>query len=358
MSAARHLRTAMITSLRPRCGIADYSRMLVDELARHVDVAWIAAPDAFAPVMNEADVVHIQHQYFLFGGVAPWKNTFCRLADQITAPVVVTVHEFVPPSGNMVKRMAISSTNRAQFGHPAIRAFIVHTEADRQSLISCGVAPDRIECVPHPVPPRPYMPPRSEARRKLRLDDRFVVTIFGFLSRRKGHLIAIGALRHLPSNVHLILAGGKHPDDRTGYVDELRAAVAQAGVGDRATITGYLEPDEAAAIMSATDLVLAPFMTGSGSGSMAYAFSCGKPIVASAIAANVEIHRRCPEALALVNDVSPIELAKAVAQLQHDAAALARLAEGSARYATLFPYSRMAEDTVRIYERIAKRSQR
>lgn len=352
---ARRLRLAMITSLRPQCGVADYSRLLVDALRHRVEVAWVAPPDGFAPIMNEADVIHIQHQYFLFGGVAPWKNTFSRLADQIAAPAVMTVHEFVPPGGPLPRRMAIASTNRAQFGHPAIRAFIVHTENDRENLISSGVHRDRIHILPMPVPPRPTLPSRSEARKRLGVEDCFVLTIFGFLARRKGHLIAIEAMQHLPSNVRLFLAGGRHPDDRTGYAEELQSKLAEAHVTDRVRITGYLQPEDVATVMAATDLVLAPFTSGSGSASLAMAFACGKPVVASAIASNIEIQRRCPGSVSLVPPGDAADLAAAVGQLQRDARALTRLTEGALRYSNQFTFARMAEETLRIYEHVAER---
>lgn len=354
----RRLRVAMVTSLRTQCGVADYSRYLMDELAALVEVAWVAPPDGFADVMNEADVVHIQHQYFLFGGVAPWKNTFTSLADRVTAPAVMTVHEFVPPAGNLLRRMAIGSVNRAQFTHPAIKGLVVHTEADRENLVSAGVTLDRIHVMPHPVPPRPVLPPRTEARAELGVEGSFVLTVYGFLARRKGHLIAIEAMRQLPNNTVLLLAGGRHPDDRTSYVDELRAAISAARLDERVRITGYLGSMETARVMAATDLVLAPFTSGSGSGSLAYAFACGKPVVASAIPANIEIQRRVPGSLALVPPNDPAELASAITRLQRDGRALTRLTEGSLRYAAQHTYARLAEQTVALYHRIAESSTR
>lgn len=351
-ASERRLRVAMVTSLRPQCGIAEYSRLLVEELTSRVEVAWITPPNGFAPVMNQADVIHIQHQYFLFGGVAPWKNTFCALADQITAPTVMTVHEFVPPSGNLARRLAIASTNRAQFGHPAVRLFIVHTEADRNHLVAAGVQPQRIWVLPHPVPKSPCLPSVAEARARFGLGDAFVLTIFGFVARRKGHLIAIQALSHLPGNVRLLIAGGRHPDDRTDYMNQVQAAIGAAKLHDRVTITGYLDAVDVGHAMAATDLVLAPFTAGSGSGSLAFAFACGKPVLASAIPPNVEMERRLPGCLALVPPNDAQELAAAVLRLQRDRRALARLAEDATRYAAQYSYGWFAEQTIRLYRNV------
>lgn len=348
----RRLRVAMLTSQRERCGIADYSRLLVAELERRVEIAWITDPSGFSAVMNEADIIHVQHQYFLFGGVAPWKNTFGRFADQIKAPAVMTVHEFVEPDGNLARRAAVAAVNRAQFAHRAIRAFITHTEADRGRLEASGVPRERLHVIPLASPTAPALPPRSRARSELGVGDCFVMTIFGFLSRRKGHAIAIKALALLPPNVRLLLAGGRHPDDRTDYEDELRALAASTGVSDRMTLTGYLEDEEVATVMAATDLVLAPFTAGSGSASLAMAFACGKPVVAAAIPANVEINRACPGAVSLVPPNDAAELAAAVSHLLSDSRKLTRLSEGSRRWAAQHTYADMADRTVRVYHSV------
>ncbi len=349
----RRLRIAMVTSLRDRCGVADYSQRLVDALAPHVEVAWVTDPDGFSPAMNEADVVHIQHQYFLFGGVAPWRNAFGRLANRITAPIVMTVHEIVEPDGGMARRAAIRVTNRSQFVRPGIVQFIVHTEADLDRLATQGVSAERITVIPLGVPEPPRLPPRSAARRALGIEGQFILTVFGFVSRRKGHRTALEALALLPENCRLLIAGGRHPDDRSDYVDELKRVASDLGVGGRVSFTGYLEEEDVANIMSASDLILAPFVSGSGSASLALAFACGRPVLASAIPPNVEISKLCPGSLSLVPPGQPGELAEAVARLQRDPRTLARLAEGSRRYAARFTYAHMAELTAMVYRRAA-----
>jgi glycosyltransferase involved in cell wall biosynthesis len=348
-AASRKLRIAMVTSLADRCGIADYTRYLVDALQPHVEVAWLTDPEGFAPVMNEADVVHVQHQYFLFGGVAPWKSTFGRFLKKVSAPLVMTIHEFVAPEGSPARRLALAASNRLNFQRPSIRAFIVHTHQDHEHLCQIGVPSQRIHVIRHGVPAPPPMPSRAQARASLHLGNEFVITIFGFLSRRKGHMLALDALSRLPDTVRLILAGGRHPDDRTSYVTELEARVKDASLAGRAMITGYLEPDQAAAVMAATDLVLAPFTDGSGSGSLAFAFSCGKPILASAIAPHVEINRDEPGSLALFPPGDAEALAEAVSGLMRNARALTRMTEGSRRYASASSYAMVADATVAVY---------
>src|SRR5438874_1508102 len=120
----------MVAPERSRCGVADYTGYLLEELASRVDVAYVTDAGKFRPEMNAVDLIHVQHQYFLFGGVAPWKNWFGRFARSLKTPSVMTIHEYVPPRGSLPRRIAVASTNRAQFRQPSIRKLIVHTAAD------------------------------------------------------------------------------------------------------------------------------------------------------------------------------------------------------------------------------------
>jgi glycosyltransferase involved in cell wall biosynthesis len=343
------------------CGVRDYTEYLLAELRQIVDVRFVTDAERFTPAMNGVDLAHVQHQYFLFGGVAPWKCRFRAFANRLRVPAVMTVHEFVSPGGSPSRRAAIALANRLHFRHSAIRHYMAHTQADRERMAAEGLPRERITVVRHGVPPAPALPAREEARRALGLEKRFLLTMFGFLSRRKGHLLALEALKLLPTDVMLLIAGGRHPDDRTNYVNDIKQTIQQAGWADRARITGYLPPQEAASVLSAADLVIAPFLESSGSGSLAYAFACGKPILASDIAAHREILGETPGALALFpagdieQDSRPranaAALAQAVAALRDDPEALSTLAAGARRYAETHSYARMAEETAAVYHR-------
>lgn len=343
------LSITMIAPESGRCGVADYAAYLLAELERLVEVRYRCSAEQFRSEMNRVDLVHIQHQYFLFGGVAPWKNRFQALADRLRVPVVMTVHEFVPPSGGPLRRLAIALTNRRQFQHPALRRLIVHTGEDRRRMSAFGLDARRIVTVRHGIPPPPSLPPREEARRALAVENRFVLTLFGFLSRRKGHSLAIQALKSLPENAILLLAGGRHPDDRTSYVPDLEELIAREGLSERVRITGYLSSEQVAQTMSATDLVVAPFVESSGSGSLAMALACGKPILASDIAPHREMVEETPGAISLCSGGDVAAFAAAVLRLQSDPDALAAMAAGAQRYARTHSYARMAAETVEVY---------
>ncbi|MGC8667673.1 MAG: glycosyltransferase [Chthonomonadales bacterium] len=346
------MRIALLAPVQPPCGVADYTRYLAAELDRLVDVVWLEHPDRFRPEMNSADVIHLQHQYSLFGGVAPWRNSFPRLVRSVAAPFVVTAHEIVDAAGSPVHRALISLTNRRTFHHPSINHIIVHTENDARRLKQWIRPGTSVTVLRHPVPPAPNLPCRPEARRALQLEGRFVVTIFGFLARNKGHRDALRALASTPQHVFLLLAGGRHPDDRSSYARNLERLIEDLDLRGRVHITGYLPPEGVAEVMAATDLVLAPFISGSGSGSVAMALACGRPVLASDIPANVEIAREMGEGMALFRAGDALDLAAHITELVHTPQRLQEMAFASQEYAARHTWAAAAKDIVAVYRSV------
>ena len=346
------LTVRMIGPQRPECGIADYTSQLVEALRPLVNrIAYVTADDA-ARSPAPYDIVHIQHQYFLFGGVAPWKTRFARLARSLRQAAVMTVHEIVEPEGDPLHQAGVRLTNRLTFSHRAIRGFIVHTLSDCVRLSRCGVPADRIVVIRHGVPDPLPTPAREECRWHLGLDGRFVLLMPGFLSRRKGHLVAIEALRLLPPEWTLLIAGGRHPDDTTSYADEVRQTIDAAGLRERVRITGYLSASDLAQAYVASDLVLAPSLAESGSGSLALAFAHGRPIVASDIPAHGEIVADHPGSMGLFPSGSAADLAAEIAAVGSVPEARAALAEGSRCYAMAHSYAEVARQTVALYDTV------
>lgn len=370
---------AMLTPWRARCGISDYSRLLVAELDRLPDIASVRiveTPDStprlgmsgalrqYLPTerlyyelgheLNDgASMAHIQHQYFFFGGVAPHKNHAHALLDAVKVPLVMTVHEVVAPTGSAVARAAIALTNRRNFRHPALRALLVHTATDRDLLVEMGTPPDRIHVVTHGIPTPAPMPDAETAKAMLGLTGKRVVTLFGFLSSKKGHGIALDALPYLPEDILILFAGDQHPDDHTDYVAALRARLeAINSATERARITGYLPEAELPALMAATDVAIAPYTQTSGSGSVANQLAYGRAIVASDIAPHQAFLAAQPDSLLLFPAGDPQALANAITSVLDDPARRDLLQAGARAYAQAHSYAAMAQTTVEIYKSV------
>ncbi len=375
MSDPIPLHVTLFAPTRERCGIAESSRLLISALNERPEIAEVrvvAPPDTatrggllesmkcypaderlfreLGKQMNSGDIAHIQHQYFFFGGVSPHKCHFNALLDSVTVPVALTVHEIADYRAGGWRQALIEITNRRSFLHPSIRRIMVHTATDVQRLVKLGVPESRISLIPIGITEPLPMPDQAEAKEAMGVAGKRVLMIFGFLAAKKGHHIAVEALKSLPSDVVLLLAGEKHPDDRTDTVEvRINQAAHSAKVEDRVIITGYVADADIPTVMAATDIALAPFTETSGSGSLAHLAAYGVPVVASDIPPHVELLSQAPGSMLLFPSGDSTALAAAVQRLLDSPNESQALRTGAEAFKQERAFPRLASRMVEIY---------
>ena len=370
------LKVSLLAPTRERCGIGEYSRLLAQALASLPAIATVyristpeaatrtgtrAALQSFLPderrfyalgeSLNAGNVAHIQHQYFFFGGVAPHKNHFRALLNAVRVPLVLTVHEIASGGTSGWKRALIALSNRRNFLHPAIRQVVVHTQADALKLRILGVPEARLTVLPVAVPPTVGLPDRDAARAALGVGGKQVLLMFGFLSAKKGHLLALEALTQLPEDCLLIFAGERHPHDSSDYVTRLRASVAAHGLEERVLFTGYLPADRIPGVMAAADVALAPFTESSGSASLAHLLAYGLSVVASDIPPHRELLSQSPGSLLLFPNGNAAALAQALHALRQDRSLSASLKLAAGQVAAERSFAYLAGETLALYRK-------
>src|SRR5688572_21646196 len=91
----------MLTTVGQDCGVAVYTAELVKALRETIEVAvepivvGKQSPEHYRELserLNQADVVHIQHEHAFWGGILPGHSAFWSLRYLIQKPVVVTAH--------------------------------------------------------------------------------------------------------------------------------------------------------------------------------------------------------------------------------------------------------------------------
>lgn len=357
------MRVSFLTSWDERCGIAEYSRLLVEALRPQVEVEVV--PASFRPspkpvyramgaALNGGDVAHVQHSYAFFGGMHPLRSGWSALAGAVRRPLLLTVHELdlrptgafhLPPALEVAYKRRFS---RSVFLHPAVRHWLTHSAALRDSLLDLGAPAERVTYRPLPVA-LPAGPPPDPAplRHQLRLEGKRVIVILGFLARRKGYDVALRALRDLPPDVALVAAGGEHAADRSGTEAWLRREAEQAGVADRLRITGYLNEPALEQAVALADVVAAPFLEMSASASLSYVLARGKAVVASDLG---EI--RGLECVRHVPPGNPHALAAALREVIEQPVLRTELEEKAREYARLHSYTALGEETRTLYDQL------
>ncbi len=330
MSAGQRLRVGFLHVGRERSGLRRYGVIIAAEAARRADLEVIESDvggrEASARALRQAalrlrgaDVVHLQWKLADWdprvGGI-PRLEVLRR---SLGRPLVITLHDVFPPQGRLARRISPAALGLHRLGASAAR-LVVHAQDERERLADF-VPAERLSVVPHFVEERGPLPDRAGARAALDVSDREVITLLGYITRRRGHRLVIDALPELPPSV-IALFVGSVIEGRDHVGRELREHAAALGVADRVRFLGYLPDDELEQVLAATDVALCPFRSMSASGALATWISTGRPIVASDLAPIRELDALVPGATHRFSPYEPAALAATVREVL--AATLAR----------------------------------
>ncbi len=327
MNRDRPLRVGFLHLGRERSGLRRYGAILATEAARRPDLDIIEAEggdrDATwtdlrtaAHRLRDADVVHLQWKLADWGPRTGGLPRLAVLRRTLRVPLVVTMHDVFPPTGRLAGRLSPAALGLRRLGAMAAQ-LVVHSEDERARLT--GYVPaSRLAVVPHFVEVREHLPDREAARRALGVTDRRVVTLLGYLTKRRGHGLVIEALPYLPADVTALFVGSVI-EGRDHVAQELREHATALGVGERVRFLGYLPEDELEQVLVATDVGLCPFRFMSASGALATWISAARPIVASDLAPVRELDALSPGALRRFTPYEPEPLAAAIREVLGEA---------------------------------------
>jgi glycosyltransferase involved in cell wall biosynthesis len=178
------------------------------------------------------------------------------------------------------------------------------------------------------------------------------LTVFGFVTAYKGHLLAVKALKKLPPQFHLAIVGGTNPANADGTLN----AILETWEGEdpkRLMITGYASRETVDLYHAAGDICLAPFQPGNltGSASATWALTSGKPTIASNIPAFTEI-QEAADCLALVTPNAVHELAWQIQQLARDPLLQQKLVRNALKFASERSWSRVTAGLLDVYSEL------
>lgn len=327
----------------PEHGITRYGRYLAAE-AKTRPVSVIEATvvltgaaevdrqqlQAAATTLSGADLVHFQHNSHIWGGKQQLQNLNTFL-NACTSPTVVTLHDlFYPLHSSLILRQLLEgnfqngstwlktwlreqlSPNFRALSKVLDRAHLafVCTEEELRRLDGYTRS-NRVKVIPHFVESRTIAIAPQEARLRLNLSEKTVITLLGFIYRGKGHDLLVKALALLPPNYEVIFAGGL---GHASFLQEVMELASGLGVRDRIQVTGYLSEAEQELYLAATHLAVCPFEFTSASGSLCTWISAHKSIVAFDLPQIAEYNKLQPHAIRTFAPYTPAALADAIQQ--------------------------------------------
>jgi glycosyltransferase involved in cell wall biosynthesis len=228
------------------------------------------------------DAVCLQHEFGIFGGEAG--AHILVLLSRLTMPVVTTLHTVLakptPVQRAVLERIVEASSK-----------VVVMANKGRELLRSVYQVPDDgIEVIAHGIPDVAFVEPDA-AKARLGYGGKSVILTFGLLSPNKGIEVMIDAmpsiLRRRADAVYVVL-GATHPnlvrDQGEAYRESLMARVRELGIEDHVVfLDQFVDQATLLEFITMCDVYVTPYLNEAQmtSGTLAYSFGLGKPVVST-----------------------------------------------------------------------------
>ena len=269
-----------VVSVTDKPGHHDFGSEVVFEMEEQVRRTYRSAAD----YLNNkgTDVVCLQHEFGVYGG--PAGSHILAFLDALEAPVVTTLHTLLEDPNPTQKRVTF---DLLRLSH---RLVVMSRHMERMLVELYDVDPAKIDRIAHGIPDIRGTDLDSK-RADPRLRDKRLMLTFGLLSPGKGIEHAIRALpsvvEQYPDLVYLIV-GATHPNllklQGESYRTSLEELAKELNLERHVLFENrFVELDELKEFLAAADIYVTPYINEAQavSGTLAYAFGCGKPVIST-----------------------------------------------------------------------------
>lgn len=231
---------------------------------------------------SNVDVVCMQHEFGIYGG--PEGQHILGLLRNLQAPIVTTLHTVLrepnPDQRRVMAELDVLSSR-----------LIVMSEKGRELLTSVyRVDPGKIDVIAHGIPDMPFVDPNFY-KDQYGVEGRRVLLTFGLLSPNKGIeyvLRALPAVKEAYPDIVYIVLGATHPNLVREHGEIYRIGLERLAkdLGIQKNVVFYdrfVELEELKQFLGAADIYVTPYLHEAQitSGTLAYAFGCGKAVIST-----------------------------------------------------------------------------
>jgi glycosyltransferase involved in cell wall biosynthesis len=231
---------------------------------------------------NGNDLVCLQHEYGIYGGVAG--RHILTLLRKLKMPVVTTFHT-VLRDPDRDQRNVLEEVARL-----SDRVVVMSRQAAQFLREVYSIAGEKIDIIPHGVPDFQFMDP-NYFKDRFDTEGKSVLLTFGLLSPNKGIENVIRALPAILAkhpNVVYIVSGVTHPHirrrDGERYREQLQALAEELGVSANLILVNrFVSAEELVEHVGAADIYITPYRQEAQivSGTLAIALGAGKAIIST-----------------------------------------------------------------------------
>lgn len=274
-------------------GINQYTLELKKGLEKEgvsIDSFWIknrslAELKSIARKCNGYDVVHIQHEYSLFGKGSRFFREFIEdLRKNTKAKIIITMHSV----RNLNERLGLLGFAKKmvfRIMNKLIKRYsdkiIVHTQSAKKILVDqYGFDKNKVEVISMWAPNL-----RTSAKKRLFEGDKKTLMCWGFIQPHKNYEAAINSMPKLSENICLAIVGSAHPSNSgrdEKYITRLRRLTQNLNLNNRIKIINkFLSNEELDKLVNSADIILLPYKRITASAVFYRSLAFQKPIIAS-----------------------------------------------------------------------------
>ena len=298
-------------------------------------------------------LICIQHEFGIFGG--EYGSYIIPFLDAVKKPVAVTFHS-VLPNPDTLRRKVVNFIGEKS------AAIIVMADAAVEILNKeYGISKNKIYVVRHGIPDTLFKE-TEPFKKKLRLENKIVLSTFGLLSSGKGIEYMIEAIPHLtkkyPKILYLVI-GETHPIVRKNegeqYRNKLIKLVQKLKIENNVKFYNkYLDINEIISYLLATDIYVCTNLEKNQivSGTLSYALGCGKAVVSTPNIYAEEVLSN--ERGVLANFKDPKSFADAIDKILSDKEFKKRLEHNAYSFGRSMTWQNVSSNYLSIFNKIVK----
>jgi glycosyltransferase involved in cell wall biosynthesis len=336
-NSGRTVRLGMVTTWNVKCGIAEYSKYLIEKIqglrtiifgnydnllteedGLNVIRCWDNQLNQFDVlykeiIRNKIDVVHFQFNFGLFNlsNLIKLKNKLQKSGKK----VIITFHatQDVKIGSEYIKLRNFSKDLRT------FDKIIVHTEADRRRLDSIDVN-ENVVIIPQGMKTiEGYHPLNNGVKKKFK--NYPIISTFGFCLPHKGHLESIQAISLLKkeyNDILFLVISALYPiDESRKYLERCQKEVKDLDLTNNVLFfPNFMNEEKIFELLQLSDIAILPYTTTKESSSAAVKTTLAAMI--PVIVTDLPIFSEYNEEVYKISQSNPDEIATAIKSLLND----------------------------------------
>ncbi|MBM3234475.1 glycosyltransferase [Candidatus Pacearchaeota archaeon] len=341
-----------VIALNDYASFYNYGKKVVMEINRE-DIGDFIEKAKKINKSKDIKLVCIQHEFGIFSG--EYGSYIVPFLETLEKPSVVTFHSVLSKPDEKRKRIVklICSKSSAVIVMANKAIDILNKEY--------GVERKKIFLIHHGIPTVPFKK-ADEFKKKLKLDNKIVLSTFGLLSRGKGVEYVIRALPNLikkyPNLIYLVM-GETHPKVRKTegetYRNKLIKEAEKLGIKEHVKFYNkYMDLKDIISYLLASDIYICSNLDENQitSGTLAYALGCGRAVVSTPFVYAKEVLSN--ERGVLVEFKNPNSMQKAIDKILSDKNLKSKLENNAYSFSRAMIWQNVASNYLLVFNKVIK----